>query len=381
MVTFKMVGLTPRVKFLLVVGLTLLPMAGILLFVIISAYLPVFNAMDEIINISMKTVMPINKLEETVLRASMPPNDYIIYSNKSEKELFLRLSQEIETLFQSLQDSDYNHALKDAKEAWEIARLQGLELLSKTYQVADLKAYKAMEDFDANIDMTLHKLEPLINQIHNHINAQNMHLTNLKDKGLYITLFAFIIALVFGAGASILLSRDREKLKEFSEKDPLTGLYNRRSFDVRLKRETHAAITLKRSVFSLMIIDVDHFKKVNDNYGHQVGDQVLCALAAIAGKQIRSSDFVGRYGGEEFAIVSSETTKDQAYVLAERIRQTIENSAIPIGEGKSVNITVSIGISSFPMDADNGKDLISTADQALYMAKETGRNKVVRFGQ
>jgi len=99
----------------------------------------------------------------------------------------------------------------------------------------------------------------------------------------------------------------------------------------------------------------------------------------MAQKQISSSDFIGRYGGEEFALVISESTGDHAYILAERIGQAIENSPISIDKGKEIHVTVSIGIASFPIDADTGQDLISAADQALYAAKKAGRNQVFRY--
>lgn len=379
MFRLRVIGLAPRFKFLIIVALTLLPMASILMLVTMTAYLPVFNEMDEIIEISIEEMMPIRDLEKAVLRAAMPPNDYMIFSRESEKSDFLKLSNEIEALFRKIHSSEYVYGLKEGKVAWDKTREHALALFSKTYQVSNVEVYEAMKEFDADVDMTLNKIKPLITNINNSLIKKQSNLSIVKEKGLYTSVFAFISALIVGVSASIFLSKDREKLKEFSEKDALTGLYNRRSFDIRLKRETHAAITLKKSIFSLLIIDADHFKKVNDVCGHQAGDQVLREVAIILRKHVRSSDFVGRYGGEEFAIVLIGATKDQSYYLADRIRLAIENSSISIGEGKSINITASIGIASFPSDADNGKDLIKSADQALYKAKEAGRNRVLHF--
>jgi diguanylate cyclase (GGDEF)-like protein len=123
------------------------------------------------------------------------------------------------------------------------------------------------------------------------------------------------------------------------------------------------------------MLDIDHFKHFNDTYGHQVGDEVLKAVANTVSRNVRSTDAVSRYGGEEIAIILPHTSLDGAGFVAEKIRRSIEELELPV-EGKTVGITVSIGVSAFPDCASEQSLLIQEADGALYKAKENGRNQV-----
>lgn len=123
-----------------------------------------------------------------------------------------------------------------------------------------------------------------------------------------------------------------------------------------------------------MMLDLDDFKKLNDDFGHQAGDLVLKIAASIMKSSSRDKDYVCRYGGEEFAIILTDTNKKQAYMIAERIRNKIENfkfDHLP----NNHKVTVSIGLSAFPWDADNKTDLIALADKAMYVAKFSGKNR------
>ena len=123
------------------------------------------------------------------------------------------------------------------------------------------------------------------------------------------------------------------------------------------------------------MIDIDHFKKFNDTYGHQVGDQVLRIVADVIKSQIRTVDVCARYGGEEFAVIVRDDDTSHSLILAERIRSAVY--AYPIKhDGIRSQLSVSIGVACFPKDADNAEDFIKRADEALYMAKETGRNRL-----
>jgi diguanylate cyclase (GGDEF)-like protein len=130
--------------------------------------------------------------------------------------------------------------------------------------------------------------------------------------------------------------------------------------------------------FSLLMLDIDHFKNCNDRYGHLVGDAVLKEVAKGIKDSVRLIDLVGRYGGEEFLIVLIETDKKQGEIVAERIRKFIEDKSIKVYD-EELKVTVSIGISTFPFDSKEVKSLINKADKALYSAKESGRNKIVAF--
>ncbi len=127
--------------------------------------------------------------------------------------------------------------------------------------------------------------------------------------------------------------------------------------------------------FTLLIIDIDHFKQVNDTYGHQRGDEVLCRLATVFRETIRDCDYVARYGGEEFIVLLTEIEPETSLEAAERIRKRTAQETMAGGE-ESISVTVSIGAAFFPGDGDTPQALIHEADRALYAAKEAGRNEI-----
>jgi diguanylate cyclase (GGDEF)-like protein len=124
---------------------------------------------------------------------------------------------------------------------------------------------------------------------------------------------------------------------------------------------------------------LDHFKQVNDNYGHQIGDIVLQQVAQRLRRILRRTDFLARYGGEEFIVLAPQTPADRALILAERLRQVIAESPIPVADNFQIHITISIGVAVFPNHAQNESELIGAADSALYKAKQMGRNRVCMF--
>jgi diguanylate cyclase (GGDEF)-like protein len=128
------------------------------------------------------------------------------------------------------------------------------------------------------------------------------------------------------------------------------------------------------------MIDIDNFKALNDTFGHLEGDKVLIEIAKIMKKETRESDIVARYGGEEFVIILSGTDKEGAKVVAERIRNAVENHKFII-KGRKITVTISIGVSTYPLDADMKMEIIRCADKALYQAKGEGKNKVCVFGE
>jgi len=169
-----------------------------------------------------------------------------------------------------------------------------------------------------------------------------------------------------------------DELYVYSTRDGLTGLYNRRSSMERIRTNMSYA---KRHSFpvSLLMLDIDHFKRVNDTYGHLAGDQVLATVAKIALSTVRTEDILGRYGGEEFILFALHTDLAGSEVLAERIRSKIEQEIIVIEDDpRSIRTTVSIGIASIVSGNDYHLDkLISVADINLYKAKDRGRNCIV----
>jgi diguanylate cyclase (GGDEF)-like protein len=164
-------------------------------------------------------------------------------------------------------------------------------------------------------------------------------------------------------------------VKNLATYDTLTGLYNRRYFDERFGMEVQQAFVNKSSL-SLILIDIDHFKKVNDTYGHLEGDKILRGVGSLLKNSVRKNDTVARYGGEEFVLILPETNLEAASMIAERIRQVVESTAFDV-ENAHIRVTISLGISSFPSHRPRSKEeLVKMADLALYHAKGEGRNRV-----
>jgi diguanylate cyclase (GGDEF)-like protein len=162
--------------------------------------------------------------------------------------------------------------------------------------------------------------------------------------------------------------------------DGLTGCLNHRELQGHLDQEVERATRYNKE-FSFLMIDVDHFKYVNDVHGHPVGDIMLRNLVGVIQGLIRPADLLARYGGEEFSVILPETNRDGAKMVAERIRRTITETPFSTPEGQTVHLSVSIGIASFPLDANTRSSLINAADQALFTAKGSGRNQCCYFNE
>jgi diguanylate cyclase len=187
----------------------------------------------------------------------------------------------------------------------------------------------------------------------------------------------FFISSLFVLMLSYKLNRNLESIATI---DSLTGVLNRRGLeDASIKmQDICKRINLSMAV---LLIDIDYFKKVNDTYGHLVGDDVLRHIAKTIGGVLRSSDVLGRYGGEEFCAFLPNTTESDALGLAERIRAAIETAAIKLGDNVNLKTTVSIGVADSVRAGYDFKGLLATADSAMYGAKNGGRNRVMSYTQ
>lgn len=178
-------------------------------------------------------------------------------------------------------------------------------------------------------------------------------------------------------GVVISNSENLERIKRQSRMDKLTGLYNRRVFEEQLSTEFRRALRYERDL-SLMFIDIDHFKHVNDTYGHQQGDKVLGIIGEILGGSFRDLDTICRYGGEELCAILPETLGEAAEHKAEQIRSKVEKLRIPLEDKpeESMGVTISIGIANISKGTSNEQQLLRDADRAVYYCKENGRNMV-----
>lgn len=169
--------------------------------------------------------------------------------------------------------------------------------------------------------------------------------------------------------------RLRVRLHQQSIRDPLTGLFNRRYMDASLRQEENRASRNQTQV-GIVMLDVDHFKRFNDTYGHEAGDEILCVLGKILRDHFRESDIVCRYGGEEFIVILPDITAEQCQTKAEQLRVLVESSAYIISGNEKLAITISLGVALFPLHGDEVRSVVKAADDALYRAKEKGRNLV-----
>jgi diguanylate cyclase (GGDEF)-like protein len=189
----------------------------------------------------------------------------------------------------------------------------------------------------------------------------------------------FSIVVILGTALCLnKLSEYERRLLVQSMTDSLTGLLNRRSFmDLSSKEETRAR--RHGDPFSVLMLDIDHFKKINDTHGHLAGDYALATLAGLVSQTIRQEDVFARYGGEEFAVILPQTDLDGAFHLGERIRHALEDLRVERLDGKGVvQVTVSAGVSAIPVNARDKSSLIAAADAALYQAKRSGKNRTAR---
>ncbi|WP_418358091.1 MULTISPECIES: diguanylate cyclase [Shewanella] len=207
---------------------------------------------------------------------------------------------------------------------------------------------------------------------------QNITLLPLASLTGQITHISIIVYDVTDIAVNKLqLKAANEQLKELSQTDGLTQLHNRRHWQLCMEKEFERH-SRYGDTSSLVMIDIDNFKQVNDKYGHPAGDKVIQHIAYLLKQSLRETDCAGRYGGEEFAVVLSKTTAEEALHFTERLRKRIEESEVTF-ENRLIKVTVSLGINDLSSTFENSSGWLSGADQALYTAKQEGRNKSVVF--
>ncbi|MEI8388749.1 MAG: diguanylate cyclase [bacterium] len=202
-----------------------------------------------------------------------------------------------------------------------------------------------------------------------------INISNKKDKNLFNQDdLDFMGALANQAAIAI----SNAQLYKLAITDSLTKLYTRRHFEYILDNELRRSQRYKHNM-TLLMMDIDNFKAINDTYGHQIGDETLKQIAGVILSTLRKMDMPSRYGGEEFAVILPETHKENSKKIAERLRKKISNILIRTKDKHEVSPTISIGLASFPFDTEDRSDIIGFADKALYFAKDSGKNCVAEY--
>lgn len=208
---------------------------------------------------------------------------------------------------------------------------------------------------------------------------QNSTIFPITDTRGQVSHLCFIIYDVTDAAVSKLeLQSMNGQLRQLSTTDYLTQMRNRGNWEESLKQEFNRLQRYSQHQSSLIMCDIDHFKRINDSYGHAAGDLVIKSVAEIIRKSLRSTDIAGRYGGEEFAILLLDTTEDQAGYLAERIRRKIEQTEV-VYNNQKIKFTMSFGLAERSLDIQDYVQWMEAADKALYTSKAQGRNLVTRY--
>ncbi len=210
--------------------------------------------------------------------------------------------------------------------------------------------------------------------------GQHTAIVDLIVPGIFFFGACFVLFSTYIALQTTLDVMRISDLEQETLTDPLTGVYNRRFMEQRLTEEISKA---RRYCFqlSILLFDLDHFKQVNDEYGHQAGDRMLVEICELVTDQLRDSDLLARYGGEEFLVIAPNTSPSEAALLAERLRTRVELKVFLKGDealsGSGLRTTISIGMASFDDDSATAETLIGEADRNLYQAKDEGRNRAI----
>lgn len=415
----------------LIIGLVILL---ILIIAVNMVSLYSINSMNDdirdIVYISNMDVGYIVELRTLLFNISILTDRYLLYGNPEEQEPFLRLAQRVDTVFNSVRTSsiaeEQRYQIITSRLIWKRVYDNAEAILRMSDPQATITPVAEKRAFDENVIVLFNLLGSLHEQIIQRTVEYQQEAQNAADRAFLIIYLSFglgvsiVIAIIVLSFRSIIipirllkqgadkfgkgdlshrvpvvstdelgemarafntmaktLEKDQEELEQLAINDGLTGLYNHREFQRRLQVEIERARRYKHHL-SLLMLDIDHFKRFNDTYGHQAGDYILRSLSLQMREGVRAVDWVARYGGEEFVITLPEMTATKALIAAERLRKNIAARVVTVKEDQKVNITVSIGVATFPEDADSKDKLIAAADRALYAAKAAGRNKVLR---
>lgn len=418
------------VKYQLLLG-TIIMLAPLVLLSFFSKLLftETINEFDRVvikIETQMNSIMRLNNL---IQKAPMPANDYLIHGDKKEIINFEILARQINNSFHAANSIEYSdprvyQMLAQSKNEWVDARQKANKILAiKNPQRNSVEA-EMMEQMDFQFDHITQILDKVFTIIEGDIKTSHAIAHTVKQRIQMYVIIILLAGLIASIATAYLMSQfilkplykikegalrlssgdmssrincyrndelgeladvfnymadmleeDQKVLHQQAVRDELTGLFNRREFQRRLDEEMSRTLRYQHPL-SMMMMDIDHFKNINDTYGHPAGDRVLREIAHRLTNIVRPMDVVMRYGGEEFTVLLPETGIDDARAMAERIRIFMETHEITLDTRHSVTPTMSIGVAEFYTEAMSASEFLSKADAALYTAKHNGRNQV-----
>ena len=423
-----------RTRFILGFGAVLLPFmmaATIGLFYLLPRLI---EPLDDIVRQITEEEHVVNRLQVALLAAAMPATDYLASGDGQGRELFTQMSGEVDRAFAGAASGrvslpEERALIASARIQWLQARALGEALLRLPKPKGYPQAARDVKRFQAHIDRAVALLDKTRDIFSRAMAKDHAAAREAQVRSVWATFGAFAAALAISLFAAAALARSvfegldalrlgasrlaagdlshrvalprqdelgelatafdamaerleasQKTLQELATRDGLTGLYNHRMFYIWLSDELARAQRVNRPA-ALLMIDIDHFKRVNDVHGHLAGDAVLKELGELLSLQARAIDHVCRYGGEEIAVILRETDIEGAAGVGERLRAAAAAQPFDVGAQAPVRITISIGVASWPGHGDSVEALVAAADAALYAAKRQGRNRVVRYAE
>lgn len=381
-------------------------------------------------NHRLEELFPLDRLEDSLTQTDQLIDRLNVHNLRENHESFVHLSDKIEQTLTELLNSpsaltEKRRLLLAIQQEWQQARVKSDRLFRLPPSATATALWQQQQPLKQHLSTAVSESRRLSNLLINFQTNDNLHrASELKQQTRFFIALTSIVAIVMAiASASALaqailkplkrlntgvarfgdgdlshridlktqdelqvladtinwmaqnLERSQQALTELATVDGLTGVFNRREFNRRLTIEIERS---RREGYpiSLLMVDIDHFKKLNDTYGHQSGDDALRHVSGLIKAEVRPGDLPARYGGEEFAVILPYADSNDAFVVAERLRNLIATEDIAIQGGQRVNVTASLGCATFPVDAQTEDALMTMADAALYKAKKNGRNRV-----
>ncbi|WP_404790549.1 diguanylate cyclase [Altericista sp. CCNU0014] len=404
-----------------------------LLAIAIGSYLSFERAIETFENSEsrrLEELFPLDRLEDSLMKASRLLKDTNDSRNGQSKDNFEILSREIEQTFTQLlrtpsQLAERRSLILGIQREWQETKGKRKQFATDLTPANRASQQRLRSQIDQHLEIAIDDIRRLNKLLTNFQMIDNQNrATEIKQQVRTATILTGTVTVLMGMGSAYFLARsilkplkrlnvgvaqfgegelshrihletgdeleqlattinwmaenlekNQQALTELATMDVLTGVFNRREFNRRLTIEIERSRREGHSV-SLLMVDIDYFKKINDTYGHQSGDDALRHVSALIKAEVRPGDLPARYGGEEFAVILPYADSNDAFVVAERLRNLIAAQDIAIQDGQTIKATASLGCSTFPADAETEEALMTEADAALYRAKRGGRNRV-----